>query len=226
MRLLLVDDQVLFVESLKAVLSIIAEDFHIIGIANSGKEAIEWVKKDPPDLILMDVRMPLMDGVQATKKIMEINPNIKIMMLTTYDDEEYVAEAMSYGASGYLLKDVPPADLVNSIRAIMTGTIQMSPKVLNGIMNKNIPLKNMDFQCSNIMDKIDYLSKREQEILYLLSEGFDNVSISEKLYIAVQTVKNHISKIYTKLGSHDRMIVLKAAKEAGLEKYFKYLLLN
>ena len=226
MRLLLVDDQVLFVESLKTVLSIIAEDINIVGIANSGIEAIEWVKRDPPDIILMDVRMPGMDGVEAARQILHDHPGIKIMMLTTYDDDESVEEAMKYGASGYLLKDVPPEDLVNSVRAIMAGTIQMSPKILKRIMGKGVPGKseNVDVNYKSILKKIDHLSKREQEILFLMSEGLDNIEISQKFFIAEQTVKNHISKIYSKLGLHERMIVLKIAKEAHLEKYFKYLL--
>ncbi len=224
MRLLLVDDQLLFVESLRTVLSIIAEDIEIIGIACSGKEAIEWVENDPPDIILMDVRMPGMDGVEATREILKINNKIKIMMLTTYDDDEYVAEAMKYGASGYLLKDVPPENLLKSIRAIMTGTIQMSPKVLSRILNNSNSERKKEDNYKQLMLKIDDLSKREQEILFLLSEGLDNFDISKKIFIAEQTVKNHISKIYSKLGSNDRMIVLKAAKEAGLNKYFNYLL--
>ena len=226
MKLLLVDDQVLFVESLKTVLSIIAEDFEIIDIAYSGKKAIQKIKENPPDLVLMDVRMPNMDGVETTKSILNINPDIKIMMLTTYEDVEHVIKAMHYGAKGYLLKDIPPADLVYSIKAIMTGAIQMSPKILDRIMNKNISADNNTTEQPNnkVLRKIDDLSKREQEILFLLSEGLDNNEISKKLFIAVQTVKNHVSKIYSKLGSHDRMIVRKATKDAKLKKYFNYLI--
>ena len=226
MRLLLVDDQVLFVESLKTVLSIIAVDIEIVGIAYSGKEAIEWVKNDPPEIILMDVRMPGMDGVEAAKEILKNNRDVKIMMLTTYDDVEFVEEAMKYGASGYLLKDVPPEDLVKSVRAIMSGTIQMSPKILERILGQGFPEESENVNYKSILKKIDHLSKREQEILFLMSEGLDNIEISRKIFIAEQTVKNHISKIYSKLGIHERMVVLKIAKEAHLEKYFKYLLIE
>ena len=199
MKLLLVDDQVLFVESLKTVLSIIAKDLDIIGIANNGIEAVEIVKKSPPDIILMDVRMPGMNGVEATRKILTTNPEIKIMMLTTYEDDEFVAEAMTYGAKGYLLKDVPPEDLVKSINAIMSGTIQMSSKVLNNILDKKNLTKSSEIEVNVVIKKIDNLSKREQEILFLLSEGMDNMDISRKMFIAEQTVKNYISKIYIKV---------------------------
>lgn len=224
MKVLLVDDQVLFVESLRTVLNIITDDFDIIGIANSGQEAIDWVEKEQPDLILMDVRMPEMDGVEAARQILERYKDIKIMMLTTYDDDEYVEEAMKFGVSGYMLKDVPPEDLVNSIKAVMAGTIQMSPKILERIMQGGKPVETIiEEDHREILRKIDGLSKREQEILYLLSAGEDNHQIAERLFIAEQTVKNHVSKIYSKLGIHDRVMVLKIAAKADLGQYFKYL---
>lgn len=224
MKVLLVDDQVLFVESLRTVLMIIADDLDIIGIANSGKEAIELVDKEKPDLILMDVRMPGMDGVEASRIILEKHHDIKIMMLTTYDDDENVKEAMKYGVSGYLLKDVPPEDLINSIRAIMAGTIQMSPKILERIMRGGQSVESIiEEDHKKILDKIDELSKREQEILFLMSEGIDNVKIAEQLFIAEQTVKNHISKIYSKLGVHDRLTVLKITRKADLGQFYGYL---
>ena len=227
MKVLLVDDQVLFVESLRTVLSIIADDLDIIGIAHSGAEAIQWVDEEKPDIILMDVRMPEMDGVVATGKILEKHDDIKVMMLTTYDDDEYVEEAMKFGASGYMLKDVPPEDLINSIRAVMAGTIQMSPKILERIMKGGQPVeKIIEEDHRAVLKKIDDLSKREQEILYLLSEGADNNRIADQLFIAEQTVKNHVSKIYTKLGVHDRRTVLKIARKAELGRYYQHLIIR
>lgn len=224
MKVLLVDDQVLFVESLRTVLSIIADDLDIIDIAHSGAEAIEMVEKEKPDIILMDVRMPEMDGVVAARKILEKHDDIKIMMLTTYDDDEYVEEAMKYGVSGYMLKDVPPEDLINSIRAVMAGTIQMSPRILERIIKGGQSVeKIIEEDHREIQRKIDKLSKREQEILYLLSEGADNHRIAGKLFIAEQTVKNHVSKIYSKLGVHDRNTVLKIARNSDLDRYYQYL---
>lgn len=224
MKVLLVDDQILFVESLRTVLMIIADDLDIIGIANSGKEAIEMADKEKPDLILMDVRMSGMDGVEASRIILEKHEDIKIMMLTTYDDDEYVEEAMKYGASGYMLKDVPPEDLINSIRAVMAGTIQMSPRILERIMRGGQSVESIiEEDHKKILAKIDDLSKREQEILFLMSEGIDNLKIAEQLFIAEQTVKNHVSKIYSKLGVHDRLTVLKIARKADLGRFYEYL---
>jgi len=224
MKVLLVDDQVLFVESLRTVLMIIADDLDIVGIANSGLEAVELAGRENPDIILMDVRMPGMDGVEASRIILERYHHIKIMMLTTYDDDEYVAEAMKYGASGYMLKDVPPEDLVNSIRAVMAGTIQMSPKILERIMKGGKSFESItEEDYRKILARIDNLSKREQEILYLMSEGEDNSKIADQLFIAEQTVKNHVSKIYSKLEVHDRLTVLKIAKKADLGQFFDYL---
>ncbi len=225
MKVLLVDDQVLFVESLKTVLSIIADDLNIIGIAHNGFEALESIELEKPDIILMDVRMPEMDGVIAAKEILSRYNDIKIMMLTTYDDDEYVDEAMKFGASGYMLKDVPPEDLVNSIRAIMAGTIQMSPGILDRILKGGRSVEAIiEEDHKAIVMKIEKLSKREQEILFLMSEGQDNTQIAFHLFIAEQTVKNHVSKIYSKLGIHDRMTVLKIAKKSDLKQYFQYLI--
>ncbi|MBB6478868.1 response regulator transcription factor [Spirochaeta isovalerica] len=224
MKLLLVDDQVLFVESLRTVLMIIADDLDIVGIANSGLEAIKAVEQDKPDIILMDVRMPGMDGVEASRAILEKYDDIKIMMLTTYDDDEYVQEAIKYGVSGYMLKDVPPEDLVNSIRAVMAGTVQMSPKILERIMKGGRSVQSIiEEDYNKILGKIDNLSKREQEILFLMAEGDDNTEIASKLFIAEQTVKNHVSKIYSKLGVHERITVLKIARKADLGRFFNYL---
>ena len=218
-RILLVDDQILFIESLKAVLETLADDINIVNIAHNGLEAIKMVKKQIPDIVLLDVRMPGMDGVETVKILHKKYPEIKIMMLTTFDDDEYVHKALGYGAAGYILKDVPPADLINSIRALNNGTIQMSPQIM-------IKLMDSSGESDNIPDRkyasteINRLSKREQEILFLVASNMDNSKISDKIFIAEQTVKNHISSIYTKLGIHDRAAAIKLAKASNLEERF------
>ncbi len=220
--ILLVDDQILFIESLKSVIETIAPDITVVDIAHNGKEALECIQRTPPEIVLLDVRMPVMDGVETVKIIHEHYPDIKVMMLTTFDDDEYVHEALKYGAAGYMLKDVPPENLVDSIRAIKTGTIQVSPQV----MVKLIEFADGDAFPQFPKDAIkivEKLSKREQEILFLLSIGLDNIRIGEKLFIAEQTVKNHVSKIYSKLDVHDRLSAIKLAKSAQLEQSFGYL---
>ncbi len=218
-KILLVDDQILFIESLKAVLETLADDIKIINIAHTGLEAVKLVKKQIPDIILLDVRMPGMDGVETVKVLHKKYPQIKIMMLTTFDDDEYVHKALGYGAAGYLLKDVPPVDLINSIRALNHGTIQMSPQIM-------VKLMDTSGESSTVIDtkhasrEIEKLSKREQEILFLVALNMENSEISDKIFIAEQTVKNHISSIYSKLGIHDRAAAIKLAKVSNLEERF------
>lgn len=221
-KVLLVDDQILFIESLKTVIETLTDDIRIINIAHDGSEAIKMVKKEAPDIILLDVRMPGMDGVEAVKILHRKYPQIKIMMLTTFDDDYYVHEALEHGAAGYMLKDVPPADLINSIRAMNHGTIQMSPRIMVKLMDHSVD-GSSHFDPHGALREIEKLSKREQEVLILVSKNMDNSEIAEKFFIAEQTVKNHISSIYSKLGIHDRLVAIKIAKAANLEDRFTYL---
>ena len=233
-KLLLVDDQVLFVETLQTVISMKADDIEIVGIAYNGREAIEASLRLCPDIILMDVRMPVMDGVQAASEIHKNQADIRIMMLTTFDDDSYVHDALEGGAVGYLLKNMPSDDLINSIRAVNNGTLQISPSVASQLVQNQ---KQPEFQGDSREERsdekfhhdekeynIEILSRREREILYLMSRGYDNPHIAAKLFIADQTVKNHISRIYNKLDVHDRMSVMKAARHSELKEYCRYLL--
>ncbi len=221
-KVLLVDDQILFIESLKAVIETLTEDIRIINIAHNGLETIKMVKKETPDIILLDVRMPGMDGVETVKILHRKYPQIKIMMLTTFDDDFYVHEALEHGAAGYMLKDVPPADLINSIRALNNGTIQMSPRIMVKLMDHSGG-ESSHYDPYRASREIEKLSRREQEVLLLISRNMDNSEIAEKFFIAEQTVKNHISSIYSKLGIHDRSVAIKMAKTANLEDRFTYL---
>ncbi|HVP18269.1 MAG TPA: response regulator transcription factor [Spirochaetia bacterium] len=223
-RILLADDQVLFVESLRTVLETRAEDFDVVGVAFTGREAIQLVMETHPDIILMDVRMPEVDGVEATKIIHQTYPDVHVLMLTTFDDDEYVVEALNHGAAGYVLKDMAPADLIVSLRAVSKGSVIISPQVANKLLRiregdgkqedgpetRPRPLPDGSF--------LRYLSKREIEILRLIGTGADNVRIARKLSIAEQTVKNHVSVIYSKLHVHNRMQAMKLAN--SLKEYF------
>lgn len=213
LKILLVDDQVLFAESLKTVLELKSNDLQVVGIATGGEEAVALTEKEGPQIILMDVRMPGMDGVQATKIIHEAHPDIIIMMLTTFDDDDYIYEAFNYGATGYLLKDIPINELITSLRAVKEGAVLISPRVATKLV-KNAPIiqKNPEGTTESSRPPwLDSLGKREREILVYIAKGYDNPHIAAELFITEQTVKNYVSGIYIKLGEHNRMKVMQIA---------------
>lgn len=201
--LVLADDHVLFCESLRTVLEIETDDIRVTGIARTGREALELVEKHRPDLVLMDVRMPEMDGVEAARIVRERFPSTQVMMLTTFDDDEYVREAVRHGAIGYLLKDVPLERLIMVIREAIKGVVMISPAIARKLTNET-PSPVSVAATPSLPEWLRVLSRREKEILRLIAEGRDNTEIAEALFIAEQTVKNHISDIYFKLGVHDR----------------------
>lgn len=212
-RLLLVDDQILFAESLKTLIELKAQDMRVVGIAGGGEAAIELARSERPHMILMDVRMPGMDGVLATKRIHEELPHIVIMMLTTFDDDEYIYEAFNYGATGYLLKDIPVNELLTSLRAVKEGAMLMSPRLMTKLV-KNAPVafRGADPEVPGVRPAwLSDLGKREREILLYIAKGYDNSHIAAELFISEQTVKNYVSGIYLKLGEHNRMKVMQLA---------------
>jgi len=222
-RVLLVDDQVLFVESLRTVIQTRASDLVVVGVAMDGRAAIRMAAEMKPDIILMDIRMPDMSGVECTRQIKEKFPAIQIMMLTTFDDDEYVLQALSYGAVGYILKDAHPSFLISAIRSVHRGGVLIAPKVARKIISKIVPCadgkeKRQTQEATQLRRLIfDYLSRREQEVLLQLAKGYSNKEIADNLFIAEQTVKNHVSVIYSKLGVHDRVQALRLALEAGFD---------
>jgi DNA-binding NarL/FixJ family response regulator len=203
LRLLLVDDQVLFVESLKCVLEEHAADIDIVGTAYDGEEAVALARKLNPDLVLMDVRMPKMDGVQATRRIREWNPKARIVMLTTFDDDEYVDIAMKFGAAGYLLKNIPPDELIRSIRAVRSSIAQISPEIVRRLLSK-------PDSAGARPPVAERLTLREREILDLIVEAKENREIAGQLGVSEQTVKNHVHNLYEKLGVSNRLQLIKA----------------
>ena len=207
-NVMIVDDQILFAESLKTVLETRSKNIRVIQIAGNGKEAVKMSEKHLPALILMDIRMPEMSGVEAVGIIKEKLPEIKIIMLTTFDDEEYIYNALNNGADGYLLKNTAPEKLIASIEAAMNGLVLVSPTIIKHLAQ--------DSNRQNIIhdkpDWYDELSKREKQVLKLICSGLTNKEISDELFIAEQTVKNHISLIYNKLETHDRLKVIRIAK--------------
>ncbi len=221
-QIILVDDQTLFVESLRTVLEMRADDMAVIGVAYDGAQAVELVGECKPDVVLMDVRMPVMNGVESTRLIKEEYPDIKVLMLTTFDDDQYVVEALRLGAVGYLLKDMPPVELISAVRAVHEGGVLISPKVATKLVKKIVSPAGKEKDASNPTINsnswVQELSEREKRILQLMAQGFDNKEIGKTLFIAEQTVKNHVSIIYSKLGVRDRVQASRLVIEAGLDK--------
>jgi DNA-binding NarL/FixJ family response regulator len=205
-RVLIADDQVLFAEGLRTILESRTEDITVVGIARDGREAVELTGTHLPDIVLMDVRMPRLDGVEATKAIHASHPDIKIMMLTTFDDDEYVRFSLAYGAIGYLLKNRPPAELIASIRAVMSGVMQIDPAVSKSLIRD---VRARDIPKDEFMRYLGLLTHREKDVLKLLVEACDNRQISERMGIAEQTVRNYVSLIYSKLGIENRIEIMR-----------------
>lgn len=195
-NILLVDDQSLIRQGLKALLEL-ESDLKIIGEAENGENAIKLVHELHPDVILMDIRMPMMDGVAATKQIMTQFPQTKILVLTTFDDDEYVKAALKNGAIGYLLKDTPSEELAIAIRAVNKGYSQLSPGIVTKLLNEFTP-------SPSIPENLTELTPREKEVLRLIAIGANNREIAQKLYICEGTVKNHVTNILNRLNLRDR----------------------
>lgn len=206
-KVLLADDQELILESLHIVLSM-EEDLEIVGLAKNGEEAIKGCEQFMPDIVLMDVNMPVMDGVAATALIKERIPATKIIMLTSYKEVEYVLAALSYGAEGYLLKAIHPRDLAAGIRVVQAGgtliSQEMASKMIKN-MNNATPEKKNEFG----------LTAREIEVLHKLAAGLRNKEIAEVLYLSEGTVKNYISMIYSKLNVKGRREAARKARDSG-----------
>ena len=206
LRVLLVDDQVLFVESLKCVLEEHARDIEVAGVAYDGKEAIELAIRLQPEVVLMDVRMPRMDGVQATREIHALYPRMRIVMLTTFEDDDYFQVALKFGAIGYLLKNIPPDELIRSIRAIRSSVAQVSPEMVKKLLRRD-GAAEID---AGPLAVLESLTTREKEILELLLDAQENRDIAHALGISEQTVKNHVHNLYEKLGVSNRVQLIKA----------------
>jgi DNA-binding NarL/FixJ family response regulator len=207
-KVLLVDDQELILESLHIVLSM-EEDLEIVCLAKNGEEAIEGCEQFTPDIVLMDINMPVMDGVAATALIKERMPATKIIMLTSYKEVEYVLAALSNGAEGYLLKALHPKDLAAGIRVVQAGGTLISQEVASKLIksiNNTTPVKNNEFG----------LTSREIEVLHKLASGLRNQDIAETLYLSEGTVKNYISTIYSKLNVKGRREASRKARDSGI----------
>ncbi len=196
-RLLIVDDQALVRQGLAQLLSL-DEEIEIVGQGADGRQAIDLIGSTRPDVVLMDLRMPNVDGVTAIKKIREAHPEIRILVLTTFDDDESIVTAMQAGASGYLLKDAPSERLAAAIKAVNEGYTQLAPSVTPKLLSLMNPLSTPK------PELLKSFTSRELDILKLIGEGKSNKEIAETLFITEGTVKNHITRILSHLNLQNR----------------------
>ncbi|AKN30547.1 LuxR family transcriptional regulator [Clostridium carboxidivorans P7] len=199
-KILIADDQTLMRDGLKTILEL-EENFTVVGAVKNGSEVLEFCKQNVPDLILMDIRMPEMDGVKCTKMLKALYPQIIILILTTFNDGDYIIEALNYGASGYILKDIEGDELIKAINDAYKGSMMLPSTVAKKLVQSLS--SNPKFK-PNEKKVINELSERETEIAKMLSMGFNNKQIASSLFISEGTVKNYISNIYSKLGTSDR----------------------
>jgi DNA-binding NarL/FixJ family response regulator len=211
-RVVIADDQAL-VRGGFGVLVDSAEDLIVVGEAANGAEAVEIVQNEQPDVVLMDIRMPIMDGLEATRRIVSSGPASRVLVLTTFDLDEYVFAALKAGASGFLLKDTPPAALLSGIRTVAAGEALLSPSITQQLICEYVhrpntpPLPPVE---------LDALTDRELEVLVLVARGWSNVEVAERLFITPATTKSHVSRLLMKLGARDRAQLIVMAYEVGL----------
>jgi DNA-binding NarL/FixJ family response regulator len=214
-RLLIVDDQRLMREGLRTLLEL-EPDLEVAGEAGDGQEALELFASLQPDVVLMDIRMPVMDGVEATRRLRQGFPEARVIILTTFDDDAYVFDGLRAGALGYLLKDVSGEELAEAIRKVAAGGALIEPSVARKVLAEFTRLAEPAGSTPQERDLAQPLSEREQEILRLLARGASNKDIARQLFLAEGTVKNYISSILDKLGVTDRTQAALRARELHL----------
>ena len=209
---LIVDDQELVRAGFRMILDVQA-DIEVVGEAGDGAQAIEATRALDPDVVLMDVRMPETDGIEATRTLIAAGSRARVLMLTTFDADEYVYDAMKAGASGFLLKNAPPAQLVAAIRATAAGEAQLAPAIVQRMVEEFVrrPAPGRTRPTA-----LDQLTDRETEVLKLLARGLSNAEIATTLFLSEATIRTHVSRILAKLDLRDRTQAVVAAYESGL----------
>ena len=210
MRVIICDDQAIVRDGLELLLNL-ERDIEVVGLAQDGAEAVELVAQHQPDLILMDLKMPGMNGIEATRQIRTHCPEVKVLVLTTYDDDEWVFDAIRAGAAGYLLKDTPRAEVIKAVRGTVAGQSFVDPQVTGKLLQQ--VASQQEHPATHITDK---LTEREEDVLRLLAKGLTNADIAARLYLSEGTVRNHISAILAKLGVSDRTQAAVIAIQHGL----------
>jgi DNA-binding NarL/FixJ family response regulator len=212
-RVLLCDDQALVRSGFRMVLEA-RDDMEVVGEAENGADAVRLAAHCRPDVILMDVRMPVMDGVEATRRLAGSGTSARIVILTTFDSDEYVYEALRAGASGFLLKDVQPAQLVDAVRVVARGEALLAPTVTRRLLDRFA--HTLPDSTPTAPAPLAELTERELEVLTLLASGLSNAELAERLFVSETTVKTHVSSILRKLGLRDRVQAVVLAYHAGL----------
>ncbi|MFI6479859.1 response regulator [Nonomuraea sp. NPDC050663] len=208
-RVLVADDQALVRGSFRLLVDR-ARGMTAVAEAANGQEAVRLARRDRPDVVLMDVRMPVMDGIEATGRICSELPATRVLVVTTFDLDEYVFGALRAGASGFLLKDTPPVELLRAVRVIAAGDALLAPSATRRLIQhhvhhaRRLPYRRLD------------ITGRERDVLALVAKGLSNAEIAEELHVTVGTVKTHVSHLLTKLGAKTRVHLVIAAHEAGL----------
>jgi DNA-binding NarL/FixJ family response regulator len=212
-RVLLADDQELMRMGFRMVMDT-QPDLEIVGEASNGAEAVEVTRNIAPDVVLMDVRMPELDGVEATRQIVGSKSRARIIILTTFDLDEYVYAALRAGASGFLLKDAPPGDLLSAIRAVASGDAVVAPSVTRRLLSSYAHRLPAPAVAED--ERMELLTAREREVLLEVARSLSNAEIAERLVLSEATVKSHVGRILAKLDLRDRVQIVVFAYETGL----------
>ena len=215
---LLADDQPLLRRGFRMILE--AEDgVTVAGEAGDGAEAVELARRVRPDVVLMDIRMPGMDGIEATRRITAAEPGVRVLVLTTFDLDEYAFGALQAGASGFLLKDVRPHELVAAVRTVASGDAVVSPRVTRRLLEEyaqQLPVADAAGPGADRYPQLASLTEREREVLAVVAQGLSNTEIAASLFVSETTVKSHVGRILAKLGLRDRVQIVVLAYESGL----------
>ncbi|GAA0484906.1 response regulator transcription factor [Virgibacillus sp. MSP4-1] len=221
-RIVLIDDHKLFREGIKRILDF-EEDFEVVAEGDDGNQSIDLVRTYHPDVVLMDINMPSINGVEATKNLVNQFPDLKVIILSIHDDENYVTHALKTGAQGYLLKEMETDELIDAIKVVYNGGSYLHPKITHNLVKEYRRLANGN-NGANALKRAEHrkplhlLTRRECEVLQLLADGKSNRGVAESLYISEKTVKNHVSNILQKMDANDRtQAVVQAIKNGWVE---------